>query len=152
MGIRNRNSAQQESWRTLTEFATPSVPGNERRVIEQVVDAVRELNLPETRIERLKTAVSEAAMNAMEHGNHYKPELPVEVRVLVSKRSLEVDITDQGGSEIISGDEVPDLATKLEGEQSPRGWGLFLIKNMVDQMHVISDENHHTIELILYLN
>jgi anti-sigma regulatory factor (Ser/Thr protein kinase) len=152
MDTRNRKPEPKETWRTLTEFATPSAPGNERRVIEQVVDAVRELNLPETRIERLKTAVSEAAMNAMEHGNHYKPELPVEVRVLVSNRSLEVDITDQGGAGMIPEDEAPDLAAKLEGEQSPRGWGLFLIKKMVDQIYVITDRNHHTIELILYLN
>jgi anti-sigma regulatory factor (Ser/Thr protein kinase) len=34
--------------------------------------------------------------------------------------------------------------------QSPRGWGLFLIKNLVDEMQVTSDETHHTVELILY--
>ena len=35
--------------------------------------------------------------------------------------------------------------------QTPRGWGLFLIKNMVDEMDVTSDEHHHTIELVIHL-
>jgi anti-sigma regulatory factor (Ser/Thr protein kinase) len=151
MGTEKRKSQRKQEWRTLAEFAFPSEPGNERRVMEQVVDAIRVLDLPDTRVERLKTAVSEAAMNAIEHGNHYKPELPVEVRVLVSDRSLEVDITDQGGNAIQPEPEAPDLAAKLEGQQSHRGWGLFLIKKMVDRMHVSTDETHHTVELILDL-
>ena len=47
--------------------------------------------------------------------------------------------------------ETPDLAAKLSGEQKPRGWGLFLIQNMVDEMNVESDESHHTIELVMHL-
>ena len=43
----------------------------------------------------------------------------------------------------------PDLSAKLAGEQTPRGWGLFLIKNMVNEMNVIQDENQHTIELVM---
>jgi serine/threonine-protein kinase RsbW len=46
---------------------------------------------------------------------------------------------------------VPDLEAKLEGLQSSRGWGLFLIKNMVDEMHITSDAVHHTIELVMHL-
>ena len=45
----------------------------------------------------------------------------------------------------------PDLELKLAGEQTPRGWGLFLIKNMVDEMNVSSDDTHHTIELVMNL-
>jgi len=47
--------------------------------------------------------------------------------------------------------ETPDLEAKLAGLQSPRGWGLFLIKNMVDDMNIEADEVHHTIELIFNL-
>ena len=37
------------------------------------------------------------------------------------------------------------------GAQAPRGWGLFLIKNMVDDMRVSGDGTHHTVELFLNL-
>jgi anti-sigma regulatory factor (Ser/Thr protein kinase) len=91
-------------------------------------------------------------MNAMEHGNHYRPEVPVKIQVLSSEADLSVRITDQGGSPVPEPNkEVPDLEAKLEGLQTPRGWGLFLIKNMVDEMHVTSDESHHTIEVVMHL-
>ncbi|HEX7974088.1 MAG TPA: ATP-binding protein [Anaerolineales bacterium] len=45
----------------------------------------------------------------------------------------------------------PDLDAKLEGRQSPRGWGLFLIQNMVDELHVKTDREHHTLELVVHL-
>ena len=35
----------------------------------------------------LKTAVGEATMNAMEHGNHYDPDLPVAIRLLTTRPS-----------------------------------------------------------------
>jgi serine phosphatase RsbU (regulator of sigma subunit)/anti-sigma regulatory factor (Ser/Thr protein kinase) len=138
-------------WRTLGEWTLPSEPGNERLAMEQVAEAVGELNLPAKRLERLKTAVAEATMNAIEHGNQNRPELPVTIQVRASAAVLSVRIVDQGGSKPIPDSEVPDIYAKLEGTQTPRGWGLFLIKSMVDDLRVTSDEAHHTIELILHL-
>jgi anti-sigma regulatory factor (Ser/Thr protein kinase) len=137
--------------RTLAEFDVPSERGNERMVMERVADAVLALDLPPARLERLKTAVAEATMNAMEHGNGYRSEVPVSIKVLASHAALSVRITDRGGGRPIPQAEVPDLDAKLAGEQSPRGWGLFLIKNMVDDVHVTSDDTHHTVELVVDL-
>jgi anti-sigma regulatory factor (Ser/Thr protein kinase) len=138
--------------RILTGFSLPSEPGNERRATEEVARAVSGLGLAERTLERLKTAVAEATMNAMEHGNRYRPEVPVKIQVLSSDRALFVYITDQGGSPVSDPDkEVPDLEAKLEGTQTPRGWGLFLIQNMVDEVRVSGNPDHHTIELVIYL-
>ena len=90
-------------------------------------------------------------MNAMEHGNHYQVDLPVAVQVRASAAALSVRISDRGGGQPIAPAETPDLSAKLAGLQSPRGWGLFLIEKLVDEMHVTSDDRHHTIELIMYL-
>ena len=143
---------QDDARRALVELSVPSEPGNERPAMERVAEAVKELGLPAQRLERLKTAVAEATMNAMEHGNRYRSDVPVVIQVLSSDVDLLVRITDQGGGPIPDPDkEVPDLEAKLEGLQSPRGWGLFLIKNMVDEMHITSDAVHHTIELVMHL-
>ena len=58
-------------------------------------------------------------------------------------------ITDFGGGKQIPEPVKPDLDAKLAGLQSPRGWGLFLIENMVDEMNVLADETHHMVELIM---
>lgn len=142
---------QSEKMETLVEFTLPSQPGNERQAMQRVEQAISRLNLPGPRLERLKTAVAEATMNAMEHGNHYQADLPVEVAVHVSSERVLVSICDFGGEKQIEASEIPDLDAKLAGLQSPRGWGLFLIKNMVDEMNVISSDERHTVELILNL-
>jgi anti-sigma regulatory factor (Ser/Thr protein kinase) len=115
--------------RTLAEFSVPSEPGNERLAMETVAEAISDLDIRGENLERLKTAVAEATMNAMEHGNKYRAEVPVEVMVLVEDRDLMVRITDRGsGPPPSQGGDAPDLEAKLEGMQTPRGWGLFLIK------------------------
>jgi serine phosphatase RsbU (regulator of sigma subunit)/anti-sigma regulatory factor (Ser/Thr protein kinase) len=140
-----------EPERLLAEFDVPSQPGNERLAIDGVVKAVAELDLPDPRLERLKTAVGEATMNAMEHGNDNRPELPVGVRVVADASELRVQITDQGGHRPLPEVELPDLDAKLSGLQTPRGWGLFLIQNMVDDLRTSADDRHHTIELVMHL-
>ena len=69
-----------------------------------------------------------------------------------SEAEISVKITDEGSGPPTFDAETPDLEAKLEGVQTPRGWGLFLIKNMVDGMNVTGDEHHHTVELILHLD
>jgi serine/threonine-protein kinase RsbW len=137
--------------RILAEFSVPSEPGNERLAMETVAEAVSDLDIRGENLERLKTAVAEATMNAMEHGNHYRAELPVLIEVSASDTQLSVKITDEGSGPPAFHAETPDLEAKLKGMQTPRGWGLFLIKNMVDDMEVTGDEHHHTVELLLNL-
>jgi serine phosphatase RsbU (regulator of sigma subunit)/anti-sigma regulatory factor (Ser/Thr protein kinase) len=143
--------AEPDTWRTLATFAWPSEPGNERLAMAQMAEAVRELNIRPDRLERLKTAVAEATMNAMEHGNKFRAEVPVNFVVRCSNRKVSVLITDQGGGQPIPAAPTPDLEAKLAGLQTARGWGLFLIKNMVDEMHVTDDAKTHTLELVMYL-
>lgn len=145
--------------RQLDTFTLASEPGNERLALARVAGTVKDLGLEGRKLERLKTAVAEATMNAIEHGNGNRPEIPVEVEVTQDGDQLIVAITDQGGhhagAEAGPGQpdpgqpEEPDLVRKLDGDQSPRGWGLFLIRNMVDAMEVTTDGQRHTIWLTM---
>lgn len=143
--------ADESEWRTLDEWTVASAPGNERQAIRRVTEAISGVSLPPRRLEQLQTAVGEATMNAMEHGNRYDPNLPVSIRVRESKTRLSIQITDEGGHFELPEPETPDLEAKLAGLQSPRGWGLFLIEKLVDEVHVSGDETHHTVELVVVL-
>jgi anti-sigma regulatory factor (Ser/Thr protein kinase) len=142
-------AAAEDSLQTLAEFDIASQPGNERQAAGLVLAALASAGLPEAHRLRLETAVTEATMNAMEHGNHYQADLPVHIAVLRFSERLAVRITDHGGGVEIPQAEIPDLDSKLAGLQSPRGWGLFLIKNMVDELNVSGDSEHHVIELVM---
>ncbi len=144
-------SSGPSDWQLLTEFDEPSAQGNDRRIMDRVAAAIADVGLEQKRFDRLKTAVSEAAMNAIEHGNRMNVELPVHVRVTVTSDELVVRIVDSGGGEFIE-PEAPDIEKKLEGLQKPRGWGLFLIKNMVDDVHIHTTNMHHSIELVMKLD
>jgi anti-sigma regulatory factor (Ser/Thr protein kinase) len=64
-----------------------------------------------------------------------------------------VRVADLGlGGEIpIGSAEVPDLEAKLAGEQKPRGWGLFLIEAMVDELAVEQTAEGQAVVLTMYL-
>src|SRR5215212_6740669 len=126
--LRPDATVQNGTRRALANFTLRSEPGNERLAMEKVAGAIVELRPSEQRLERLKTAVGEATMNAMEHGNKYRSEVPVEVQVGVADREA-----------------------KLGGAQTARGWGLFLIEKMVDEVRVSGNSDHYTIELLMRL-
>ena len=143
--------SQASNGSVLADFDLQSAPGNERQAMEQVARAVASLALAPARLERLKTAVAEATMNAMEHGNEYRPDRPVSIRVLSSMGRLRIQISDHGDAGELAEPEAPDLEAKLEGRQKPRGWGLFLIEKMVDEARVTSEGGGRTVELVLRL-
>src|SRR5918992_684054 len=68
-----------------------------------------------------------------------------------SADSVKVQVTDLGGVTELPDRETPDLEAKLAGRQKPRGWGLFLIEQMVDEARVTGDEGRRTLELVVRL-
>jgi serine phosphatase RsbU (regulator of sigma subunit)/anti-sigma regulatory factor (Ser/Thr protein kinase) len=142
------------AWRLLEEFSLPSDQGNERIAMAKVAGIVASPEVPwllsPERLQRLRTAVAETTMNAIEHGNGFQSEIPVVIQVLASDEAISIHITDRGGGKTIKSPGTPDIEAKLAGLQSPRGWGLFLIEKMVDEMHITSDGTHHTVELLFF--
>jgi anti-sigma regulatory factor (Ser/Thr protein kinase) len=132
-------------------FRIASRPGNEREAMERVGAGVAPLGLGPRRLEQLKTAVAEAAMNAIEYGNEGREEIPVEIEVEAAGDVLVVRIADSALGGPVTEAETPDLDAKLAGLQKPRGWGLYLIENMVDELRVSDANGRHTVELVLNL-
>jgi len=129
----------------VTSFSLPGAPGNEREAMDRVAAALADLDLPPDRLERLKTAVSETAMNAIEYGSQSRNDITFDVGVEVTPTDVVVRVTDRALSGAIPTDaEVPDIDRKLAGEQKPRGWGLFLIEHMVDAIDVSTDDTAAT--------
>jgi serine phosphatase RsbU (regulator of sigma subunit)/anti-sigma regulatory factor (Ser/Thr protein kinase) len=137
----------------LLEFELPGAPGNERTAMDRVAQAVGPLGLQPARLERLKTAVSEATMNAIEYGSGSDPEVPVGIVVASLNGEVRVRITDRAMGGPIPGDEAeqPDLEAKLAGLQKARGWGLFLIRKMVDRVDVTPGDGRQTVTLAMTL-
>jgi serine phosphatase RsbU (regulator of sigma subunit)/anti-sigma regulatory factor (Ser/Thr protein kinase) len=135
----------------LGEIEVPSEEGNELLAMSEVVQLVEQIEFPADRIQQLQTAVSEATMNAMEHGNRYRPDAPVLLRVFHSPTRLLIQIIDESTEDVQRERVEPNLEAKLAGEQTPRGWGLLLIEHMVDELNSSYSSEGHTLELNFYL-
>jgi anti-sigma regulatory factor (Ser/Thr protein kinase) len=145
-------SLRRAAQRVLAEFTLPSQLGNERLAIERVAHAVDGLGLESERLERLKSALAEATINAIEHGNHNQPELPVSICVLASDTELKVRVGNPSADGAMPVEAPPpDLEAKLAGREPTRGWGQYLIQRLVDEVHVTTDHGQYTVELILRL-
>ena len=137
----------------LDRFAVPGDVPDERAAMQRVTEALDGLGLAPTRLDDLRTAVAEAVMNAVEHGNDGRDDLPVDVRVTVGVDAIVVDVTDHGAGELLPKAVIePDLDAKLRGEQTPRGWGLFLIRELLDDLQIHPNEVGHTVSLVLARN
>jgi anti-sigma regulatory factor (Ser/Thr protein kinase) len=142
---------EEAGWTLLDEFSLPSEPGMERPAADRVATVARDVGLPPSRIDQLYTAVAETVLNAMEHGNQYQRERSVLIRVLATPEALAVRVADHGDGSISDKIETPDLAAKLNGRQTVRGWGFYLIEHMVDEVHTLKTGGLNTVELFLYL-
>lgn len=106
----------------------PSVLGYEKIARGAAEALAEQIELPDERIEDLKTAVAEACMNAIEHGNSLERGINVTVVMKISPEKLEVSVADVGEQPIPNNFE--------PGSRPMRGWGMFLIRNLVDEMEI----------------
>ena len=117
--------------------------GYERIAMACSASFAKMYGLAPERIEDLKTIVSEAAMNAMQHGNKGKPEARVTVSMNFEDDTINVWVTDEGDG-IKELPVRPDIGRIIDNIDPPVGLGLFLIKNLADHVEFndITDDGH----------
>lgn len=132
------------------ELRIPSILGFEKVAMEFAASVAKMVDLPEDRIEDLKTAVAEACLNAIEHGNKMDATMKVGITLTVDESKLQVAVRDQGQG--IGQVDTPSIQSKIEGENTPRGWGIFLIKSLMDEVSFESaPEGGNVIRMIVHL-
>ena len=119
------------------ELRLPSRLGYEKVAMNTAASVARLMGFGDDRVEDLKTAVAEACINAMEHGNRLDETLTVGVILSMDEDSLEVKVTDTGeGPKGTT--SAPDIDKKMHGEEDARGMGMFLIQALVDEAEWVS--------------
>lgn len=132
------------------ELHVPSVLGFEKVAMDFAASVAKMMRFPEERIEDLKTAVAEACINAIEHGNNLDATTSVGVTLTLEPSRLLVDVQDQGSG--ISNPPTPDMAEKIAGKEKTRGWGLFLIQSLMDEVKFESaPEGGNVVRMVIHL-
>jgi len=125
------------------EVSLPNKLGYERIAMQCAASFAKIVGFMPERVEDLKTAVSEACLNAMEHGNKCHPDKRVIITMNYEEGVFSVTVVDEGeGIEVLPED--PDIEQKIDNLETPRGLGIFLIKNLVDQVEFnkMTNEGH----------
>jgi serine/threonine-protein kinase RsbW len=114
------------------EVRLPSRLGFEKVAMSTAASVAKLMGFREDRVEDLKTAVAEACINAIEHGNRLNEKLSVGVVLSAAADKLEVKVIDDGKG-MTKQPAKPDIDRKMHGEEGPRGMGMFLIQALVDE-------------------
>ena len=134
------------------QLRLPSRLGYERVAMDAGSAAAKLMGFHESRVEDLRTAISEACINAMEHAHAFNASMKVVVALTMGEDSLQIDIADQGGG-MPEAIQTPDITSKFEGEQETRGWGIFLIKSLMDEVQFnVSSEVGNSTRMIIRLD
>jgi serine/threonine-protein kinase RsbW len=128
----------------------PSVPGFEKIAMDFVASVAKMMQFPEARIEDLKTAIAEACINAIEHGNQLDASTKVGISLTIEDAKLEVAVQDEGtGIGLV---ETPSIDQKMAGQQKTRGWGIFLMQSLMDEVAFeASPEGGNVVKMVIHL-
>jgi len=138
---------------TSVEVRLPSRLGYEKVAMSTAAAVAKLVGLRPDRIEDLKTAVAEACINAIEHGNRLNEKLSVGVILSASDDVLEVKVIDDGKG-MKTHPAKPDIDRKMQGIEDPRGMGMFLIQALVDEAEWVAgtDGKSSYVRLVIRLD
>jgi len=138
---------------TTVEVRLPSRLGYEKVAMSAAAAVAKLVGFREDRVEDLKTAVAEACINAIEHGNRLNERLSVGVVLSAGPDELEVKVIDDGKG-MKKQPIKPDIDRKMHGEEDPRGLGMFLIQALVDEAEWVAgvDGKSSYVRLVIRLD
>ena len=132
------------------ELHIPSALGYEKIAMDFAAAVAKTMDFPADRVEDLKTAVAEACLNAIEHGNKLDASMKVGISLTIDRGRLQVAVQDEGRG--IGQVPTPNIDSQIEGKTDPRGWGIFLIKSLMDEVTFESTpEGRNIVKMIIHL-
>jgi serine/threonine-protein kinase RsbW len=133
----------------VVEVYIPSELGYEKIPMAAAATVADRMGFSQDRIDDLKTAVSEAVTNAIEHGNQSNVDIKVMIELTIQDKSLTLNVVDQGKQPI---PDIADVSGEFERQpRYPRGWGMFLIKRLVDEMVVSTKPGRNEVRMVIHL-
>ena len=135
----------------LVELSLPNILGAEKEAIEKAVAVAEKMGFSKDRIEDLKTALAEACINAIEHGNKFDQNKRVRVTFSANNNSLQVIVHDEGDG--IDPKKIPKKRVRENGFPCRRGYGVFLISNLVNEFYFEKIPGQgNNVKMLMHLN
>ncbi len=127
------------------EIHIPSELGYEKVAMASVAAVARKLGFTEERVDDLKTAVAEACINAIEHGNSLDSDIRVLVGLLIGSDHIQIAVIDKGHKPI------PNEPIDRPKRDDFRGRGLFLTQALMDEVYFNSTPGRNETLMVAYI-
>ena len=121
-----------------TSLRMKAVLENVPRAIECVTEWAQKAGFDERALYKIQLAVDEACANVVDHAYTGAEPGDIEVSCRLSDRLLTIRVRDWGEGFDLGGVKDPDLEAPLE-ERSLGGLGLFLVRQVMDDVQFTSD-------------
>ncbi len=120
------------------KMTLPKIPDIELVALEGLERLSKHLGIADEKIGEAKIIVTEAIINAFEHGGDRNPAAQVEFTL--TPKEVIIFVRDFGEGFEPSAVESPNIEAKLKAN-SKRGWGLNLMRSLSDDFRIESDSN-----------
>lgn len=125
----------------VIELKIPNEFGYEKVAMKLAGAVARQMGFAPERVEDLKTAVAEACLNAIEHGNQMDASTRVLVLLNIDVDRLAIDVKDEGrGGPPPDFFPAPDINRKMTGQEALRHMGMYIIEHLVDEAGFVEPE------------
>ena len=105
----------------------------------------RNMDLSEEKTGEISMALIEACINAFEHS---ESKSEVYIDFLIEEDQLTIKVIDKGKGFDQSNVKIPKIESKLNSDERKRGWGIMLIKELMDSVDFESDHTGTTLTMI----
>jgi serine/threonine-protein kinase RsbW len=126
------------------ELVIPIIPSMELAASKTAQAVADYMDLDEEKTAEVTMALIEACINAFEHGKSIDNN--VYIRFILKEEALIIEIKDRGKGFDSTKVEMPDIEKKLHSQRK-RGWGLQLMRELMDEVVIDSGAEGTTITM-----
>ena len=133
------------SKKPTVELKLPILKDMELVATQTAEIVAKHMDLSEEKTGEISMALIEACINAFEHS---ESKSEVYIDFLIEEDQLTIKVIDKGKGFDQSNVKIPKIESKLNSDERKRGWGIMLIKELMDSVDFESDHTGTTLTMI----
>lgn len=137
--------AQTEDQDTTVELKLPILQNMELVATQTAEVVAKHMQLGDEKSGEISMALIEACINAFEHS---QTNSEIYIHFLISENKLTIKVTDKGTGFDTGSVDIPNIESKLNSGERKRGWGVMLIKELMDSVSFESDHTGTTVTMV----
>jgi len=136
---------QIEAQDSTVELKLPILQNMELVATQTAEVVAKHMQLGDEKSGEISMALIEACINAFEHS---QTNSEVFIHFLISENKLTIKVTDKGTGFDTGSVDIPNIESKLNTGERKRGWGVILIKELMDSVSFESDHTGTTVTMV----